>query len=577
MAEPAKSATRPPALTLEDLRPILLGPEQHRIARLEDRLDRHLRDEVAGVLPEAVAESNRQGEALGWALDPLVERCLRRTVARDPGAFADAIAPALGPGIRMAVRRTIRIALERFEQALDRSLSLASMRWRLEARRTGRPFAEVVLLRALVYRVEHVFLIHRATGLLLEHLTSDESKSPDPDQVSAMLSAIETFTYEAFREDARLSRFDVGNLTGWVEHGPAAILVAVVRGRAPESFEGVLREALERAHLECAPELTDFRGDTAPFARTRDTLSTCLQERREMPRPRSPLVRRAARLAVPVIALALILAGLRRWYVHRQAFAAYADALRAEPGFVVIVAEAHGDHPSFTGLRDPLASEPAAVLAQHGLDPGGATTRFAPYVSLDPQIVARRVDRTLHPPPGVSLRFQSGVVEARGVAPRTWIARARSTAPLMPGVVAFDDRHLRDQDAIAQAEASARALDAEALYFPVGSAEPVLWQLDAIDRIARRVNELRRTATAAGLRARIEVLGYADPTGPPEANDRLAAERARRVAEELSARGVPAEELAARGAGVRDLQPAEAAWQARSAGFHVDLSGEPDG
>lgn len=448
MADPKRPNPRAvprPSLTLEDLRPLLVGPEQGRIQQLEERLT-HVGEMVADVLPEAVTQSRKKGEALAWSLEPIVGQSIGRVVRKDPGAFAEAIAPAMGPAIRKAVAHTLRAALERFNVALERSLTLASLRWRLEARRTGRPFAEVALLRTLVYRVDEVLLIHRDTGLLLERVTAGDGPSQDPDQVSAMLSALDTFTHEAFNEDARLERFRVGPLAGWVEHGPTAILVAIVRGTAPESYEGVLREALERTHLALGKELTEFRGDTAAFAPAREVLMECLLEHHEMPRRARRISPRA--VAALVAAIITIVAGLlahRSWREHRR-FEALLGALQREPGLVVIGAERRGGLHAFTGLRDPLAEAPAAALARSGLDPAGASLQFDPFYSLHPSIIDRRAKRILRPPAGVTMTYRDGVLHAGGVAPRRWIERARSAAPLLPGVLAFDESRLHEEE-----------------------------------------------------------------------------------------------------------------------------------
>ena len=42
--------------------------------------------------------------------------------------------------------------------------------------RTGRSFAEVVMLRSLVYRVEQIFLIHRETSLSLLHVGDERGR-----------------------------------------------------------------------------------------------------------------------------------------------------------------------------------------------------------------------------------------------------------------------------------------------------------------------------------------------------------------------------------------------------------------
>src|SRR6185312_838939 len=90
---------------------------------------------------------------------------------------------------------------------------------------------------------------------------------------------------------------------GWVEHGPEALLVAVVRGVAPEDYEGDLRQTLDRVHLERAADRADFRGAPAPFAVTRDLLLDCLHEVRKQRRPAwvAPLLAAAALVAILAI------------------------------------------------------------------------------------------------------------------------------------------------------------------------------------------------------------------------------------------------------------------------------------
>ena len=67
---------------------------------------------------------------------------------------------------------------------------MRALRWRLEALTSERSFAEIVVLRTFVFRVRHVFLIHRETGLRLQHAAAPGAESLDPDMVSSMLSAV---------------------------------------------------------------------------------------------------------------------------------------------------------------------------------------------------------------------------------------------------------------------------------------------------------------------------------------------------------------------------------------------------
>ena len=89
---------------------------------------------------------------LARALAPPVEKAITASVRRDPKPLADAIFPIIGPAIRKAVAASLAAMVESMNRTLEHSVSWRAIRWRLEARRTGRTFGEVVLLHTLLYR-----------------------------------------------------------------------------------------------------------------------------------------------------------------------------------------------------------------------------------------------------------------------------------------------------------------------------------------------------------------------------------------------------------------------------------------
>ena len=155
-----------------------------------------------------------------------------------------------------------------YEPGLLRIASSAQgLKWRLEAWRTGKSFGEVVLLNTLLYRVEQVFLIHRETGLLLQHVVAGTSSIQDADMVSGMLTAIQDFVHDSFssQQSDTLETLQVGGLTVWIEQGPRAILAGVKRRKRPQELRTTFHETLERIHLEFSRELESFEGDASVF------------------------------------------------------------------------------------------------------------------------------------------------------------------------------------------------------------------------------------------------------------------------------------------------------------------------
>jgi hypothetical protein len=187
------------------------------------------------VLPEAIALRGETDHRLTHALTPHVSEALGVSVRKQPHMIVDAIAPIMMPAIRQAIANALRSMVQSLNQTIEHSLSIRSMQWRLEALRTGKPFAEIVLLHTLCYRVEQVFLIHAQTGLLLAHAAGDAVAVQDQTLVSGMLSAIRSFVQDSFgaTPDQALNTLQVGDLTVWIEQGPSAILAAVIRGTPP--------------------------------------------------------------------------------------------------------------------------------------------------------------------------------------------------------------------------------------------------------------------------------------------------------------------------------------------------------
>jgi OOP family OmpA-OmpF porin len=127
---------------LEELRSLIVGPEQSRLEDLEERLEHAApqAEDVSRVLPAAITLGKAQDDRLQAALAPLMEETLKTSVERDPQPIADAIFPVIGPAIRKAISAAIGGLVQTLNQALEHTFSLQGLRWRLEALRTGTSF-----------------------------------------------------------------------------------------------------------------------------------------------------------------------------------------------------------------------------------------------------------------------------------------------------------------------------------------------------------------------------------------------------------------------------------------------------
>jgi outer membrane protein OmpA-like peptidoglycan-associated protein len=569
---------------LAELRELILGAERRRLQELERRLDAAglTREELAELLPEAIVLRAGRDRQLARALAPTVENAIGESVRRNPRQIATAIFPVLGPAIRKAIADALAGLVASINSALEHSVSPRGLRWRLEAWRTGVPFAQIVLKHALVYRVEQVFLIHAETGLLLSHAWTPELPPSDPDLISGMLTAIRDFVADSFARDGDaggLRRFTVGELTVMVEQGPQAILAAVVRGQAPDTLLAKLQDTLERVHLEYADALAGFEGDTTPFEPARPLLEECLATVISTDREKDRL-RPAAWLpwvAVAVLVLALI-ALLR--FRSEQRWQRAVERLESEPGIVLTQAQRAGGRWSFAGLRDPLAPEPAALLASVGADTSRVSASWEPYLSLRPELVLARARRSLAPPSTVSFDQVGDTLRVHGSAPLRWLAATARTASLPAGVAVLD---LRGVEPIVPAELASvkREIEGRRVLFDLGVAALRPEERAEANDVAAGFARLQAGAAKMGVRAGLELVGRTDPTGADSTNRALSRSRAEAVLAALVARGVTRDVIRLTAAGTTDpltaADPGERARINRSVSFMVSLGWDGTG
>ncbi|RWI75303.1 OmpA family protein [Mesorhizobium sp.] len=428
---------------METLRQLLVGREISELSRVTHLLDEpeQLASAVGGVLPSAAARAPHA--QLGEALAPAVERAVQRSIQKSPRTLTDILYPVFLPAIRKSIGEKIDQTFQSLNETLRHIFTWHGLKWRLEAWRTGASFSEVVLKHSLVYRVEHVFLINRNSGLLIAHVTADNATSEDPQLISSMLSAIQDFVKDSFneKEQSGLDTIRFGELRLWSEVGPFATLVAVIRGNPPEELHEIFRDLLLRIHDECSQALEQFDGDSSQLVGVETLLQTCVELKQEDSNQGFPW------LVVAAVLLVLIPAGgwfLLSWQ-SGQRWQAYVSRLSTQPGIIVAEQKVRDGQFYIAGLRDPLAADPQALLSGTQVDPARVHSQWQFYQSLEPEFVLKRLTASLAPPDSVRLSIVNDRIVAEGEAPDTWIDRARAAArQLSAGGPVFDISKVRD-------------------------------------------------------------------------------------------------------------------------------------
>lgn len=529
-----------PVDDFERLRSLLLAEDVERIDELTSRLDDPTRrsEEVGAVLSQAISGRTERDKDIATALETPIEEALSRSIREDPGRIADAIFPVIGPAIRRAIAQALSGLVQRLNQTVEHSLTWSGIRMRLEAARTGLPFAEVVLRRALLYRVEQVFVIHRETSLLVARAVDEHVATFDPDIVASMLTVLQDFVSDSLRVEQgdTLDTLQVADLSVWIEPGPKAILAAVIRGHAPEDLRRALSELQTDLHRDFGAELDAFDGDTTALDPLKARLADALwsqersPERRKGPGP--------AFLAITA-ALLLVVIGLVGLRVRDgMRLERLVESLDLEPGIEVTSARRADGGFSISGLRDPLAADPLVVAAGMGLDAERLRFRWEPFVAGTPEIVARRLSAALEPPEGAVLTPTETGIAVEGDPPAEWVDRVRERLSLIAPGLSLDASDVEARRTEAIALASARVADSQ-LQFEWASTDVSDTDQEALTAVLASLDRL----VTLGAEPVLVVLAHVDSAGPTAANETLRRQRADRVVEALTLGGWDAERI----------------------------------
>ncbi len=440
---------------LTQLRRLLLGKDYERLPVMRDDMERMLGleaalkdpvrqiDQVARVLSEAMLLRENRDRGISKALRPALSDAIKAVVRKNPQPVVEAVSPVIGPAIRRSVNDAIAGMLELFDKLLEHNLSLQALKWRIEAWRAGRRYSEVVLLRTLIYQVDQVLLIHRETGLLLQHVESLQSGARDPDLVGGMLTAINDFVSDSFSatEESRVQAMQVGDFKVIVEQGRLAVIAAIARGNPPTELAQTIRETLETVEVLYGDLLERFDGDSTPFSETNPLLADCLKSQRRPAATRRPL------WLVPLLIGLVLLTVLGYWgwssYRANSLWSTALSALRSEPGIAITDTTRDGDVYRVHGLHDPLARDPEAVIGPEALSALQWEWDWRPYLSTEPKLLLVRARQLLRPPPTVELFFDGDILVLSGEASQSWIDTMRTEAPRIPGISGYRDGALK--------------------------------------------------------------------------------------------------------------------------------------
>lgn len=556
----------------EELRSLILGLEAHELEKLWKWLKEPdaLAEDISDIIPVSIKQMINKGVISVDSVLSLVEEAIEKSIMEHPGRMANALYPIMMPAIRKAVAEDIKKMIESVNGTLEKSFSFKRMGWRLRALFSHRKYAEIVLSHAYIYRVSQVFLIHRPSGLLLQHAVDEKEEFKDPDMVSAMLTAIKDFVKDSFSvsDEQEIQSIEVGKYMLWVEQGPYAILAGIVEGNPPDHLRELFKQALENIHIQFNKTLVRFDGDTDEFENNDQHIRLCLQSQAKSKKKRPPYI---------LIFLFLVLLGAIGYWIYlgieeNQRWKALTEEVQSKPGIVLIEKGKSGGKYFMKGLRDPLAVNPPAFYSKYGFDSGSVKSKWQYYYALDSAFVLQRITKLIDPPESVKLSYRNGTLYLQGSASGDWLKQAIDRSLNTWGVSEVNtggmnvSRDKRIQDLI-------RSIESKSFVFPFTEIELNREQQVLFDTLSKEMNELLELIPQK-MEARIHILGHTTREGNVEGNKKYIDRRARYIQNLLLQNNIPGYNTEVN-IYIYDSEEVGEGIRARSVTFDVDLRDKP--
>ncbi|QTH63285.1 OmpA family protein [Psychrosphaera ytuae] len=555
---------------LAQLRSIILGRDNVHIKSVLREDARHL---VSEVITEAIFDRQKNDASLNNVLQPLVEESVQKSVTHHSDKMVSSLYPLMGNLVRKYVTAFLADFIERTNQLIENSLTIQSVKWRFEAKRAGMDYAQYVASQTFVYRVEHVFLIHGETGLLLNSVAHNNNLKSDADIISSMLTAINDFVGDSFLDSGdgqreQLQSVSTDNFNLLIKPGPKAIIVAAVIGHPPQQLSDQLQLTLEQIHSLYTDPLSDFEGDNEPFANTESALRECLLSQQKLEKQQNKKIPWYGLLISAAIVLLLVFLSYRQWLASE--LNERIQKISEQPGIILTnVDTPNNSEATITLLRDPSAISVSQWLEDQNIPLEQLTVIEKPYQSLESEIKLKKAQSVLAQYPELTLEqeqeqeqdaliINGQVSQAERVEISSLLtaigfdiyADVKFAVPDEQSVIATSSDPkvlaMKYQDLVSQ-------ISAAQFNFEVNSSQLTAGMRLQLQLIADKITAMDQLASSLKYEFGLLIIGASDGSGSSQQNEQLSERRAKRVADYLQTLGINPNKLYIKGLGQINL------------------------
>lgn len=567
MQKPTSTKSGESEQQLEQIRSLILGKNSRVVT---ERIKKDARSIVADVLTEAVHDRQRQDGSVNKVLLPLVEASVAKSVLYRSERLVNSLYPLMGSLVRKYVTSFLTDFMEKTNQLIDNSFTVRGLKWRFNAWQAGVSFSQYVASQTFSYRVEHVLLIHRETGLLLNFVDLSKASKGSADLISSMLTAINDFVGDSFldnenglKEQLQTVTTDSFNLL--IKPGPSVLIAAAVMGNPPQAVSNQLQITMEEIHRLYNNELNQFNGDNKEFVNCESLLRDCLLSEYKKT---VPTVKKRPWFAWILLGLIMVLASLQlvQWW-QNQTLSTTLMMLDQQPGIVVKNIRVYDDKKvELDLLRDPNAIVVSDWINKQNLNISHFSLTERPYYSLSKEILVIRAQQVLSNFPSIESRWQNETLILSGMLDSFQLNNVVNLLSFagftegknlnILGIELPKENDLSGDNVVVKqvfddlvARISTIQLD-----FSVKSDEITPKMQLNLQKLFHYLEQLDLLANKLNLHVGLIVIGCSDNSGNYTNNEKLSRQRANNTAKALMALGYSKEKIYITGLGEIDIE-----------------------
>ncbi|MDJ0690622.1 MAG: OmpA family protein [Xenococcaceae cyanobacterium MO_188.B32] len=473
-------------------------------------------------------------ESISKSIGPEMGKAIKAQIELEQDAMVDALYPVIGSTIAKYMGEVINTINEKVENAL----SIEGVKRKIRAKIQGVSEAELILQEAIPYEVQAIFLIHKASGLIIRELQPDLAHQLESDLLAGMLTAIRSFANDLIAESSELDEIDYGEYKIILEVAGYCYLAVVVKGEPSKQFRQKIRSALSNVVLKYGNIIEVYDGDSDTIPESSELfLEQLLEEDKKQSSSGKPTT--LIWFLAVILGLIFVPWGILKYksYVANRIVQQTAIELDAAPELSVyrLTPEVKEGKLILTGrvpseyLRNKAAQTVTKIARAEELTLENRIVAI--NVPIDPTIakeVVVRVTSMLNHQEEVAIltNYQDYTVTVKGFSlARLSDERIAQYFKQIPGV----------EKVIINLEKQLPIIDRR-IYFASGSLE-----LNSAD-FTENIDKIRQLLVKYP-QLHLRIIGHSDRTGIPQNNQKLAQERANKIAKVLVDRGIESTRL----------------------------------